>query len=191
MAVGAGLGRCDPLTLPVAQGTGAIERGRQLHAHPGAGAQHAAEKAQIELARRLRAGADLHLHPRGPEPSQALAGHARVGVDQAGHDARHAGLDQGLAAGAGAALVGTRLERHIGAGPPHRMATGGGIAKRHHLGMGAAGGLGMPLSDDLALGADQHTADRWVGRGQQPGPGGQLERSFNHGVRAAVHRSAV
>ena len=125
------------------------------------------------------------------EPGQTLTGHARVGIDQAGHHPGHAGLDQGVAARAGAALVGARLERDIGTGTTHRMAAGGRIAQRHHLCVGVAGGLGVAFADDLPRRVDQHTADRWIGRSQQAGLGRQLERAFNHGGCLGVHWAAV
>jgi hypothetical protein len=53
---------------------------------------------------------------------EALACHQRVGVFERGHHAGHAGGDQCVAARAGAALVGTGFERHMGGRAPSGFA---------------------------------------------------------------------
>ena len=80
----------------------------------------------------------------------------------------------------GAALMGAWLERDISGRAARRMSAGSGIAQRHDLAVGTAGGLCVPLTNDMPLRVDQYAADRRIGRGQQPGLGGQFEGAFDH-----------
>ena len=64
VAIGAGSRRGDPLAGAVQQCRGAVQRCRRLEANPGCATDHAAEEADIELARLGRTRADFYLNAR-------------------------------------------------------------------------------------------------------------------------------
>ena len=138
----------DPLAGAVVQGGLAVQGSRDLHAQPGRLAHHPAEEAEVEFARFGGAGADLDLDAGGAQPREALAGHQRVGVWQGGHDLADAGAGQGVAAGAGAAVVGAGLQRHIGGGAVTAWPRAAASRKAMISACGLAGLLGAALAQD-------------------------------------------
>jgi hypothetical protein len=176
VAVGARGLRGDPLAHAVVKAGLAVERSGNLHAYPGALADHAAEEADVELARGGGAGANLDLHARGPQALEALAGDQRVRVGQRGDDAAHARRDQRIAARAGAPVVRAGLERDVGRRALDRAALRSGVAQRHHLGVRTAGLLRVALAEHTAFGIAQHAAHARVRVGQQQRRRGQAQR---------------
>ena len=116
MAVGACVGRCDPLALAILEGTLPVQRGGHFHAGPRAAhASMRLHKSDVQLARLNRDGVD-----RGPgfrcctpaaakrcRPCPATCG---LGVGQGGHHPADACCGQRVATRAGAPLVGAGLQ---------------------------------------------------------------------------------
>ncbi len=99
MAVGPRFGRGDPLALAVFQGGGAVQRGGDLHAHPGGLADHAAEEADVEFFGLRGAGAHVDRDAGRAQALKALAGNFGIGVRHGGDDFADARGNQGVAAG--------------------------------------------------------------------------------------------
>ena len=187
VAVGARLPGGDPLAGAVVQGGLAVQGSRHLHAQPGRLAHHPAEKADIEFARFGGPGANGDVYARGPEPREALAAHQGVGVGQGGDDLADPGAGQGVAAGAGAAVVRAGLQCHIGDGSGDRMAFGLRIAQGHDFRMGLAGLLGVAFAQDPPVGRNDHAAHAGIGLGQAHGAAGLRQGLLHEGVHR-IHR---
>lgn len=114
VAVGAGFGAGDPLADAVGQRGGAVQRGGDFQPHPGRFAHHAAEKADVQLTRFLRAGAGFDFDARSAQPRKALARHQRIRVGDGRDDFFDARRDQRVAARPGAAVVRAGLQRDPG-----------------------------------------------------------------------------
>ena len=179
MAIGTRLGAGDPLALTIGQGRLSVDGRSDLHAHPGQTAFHAAEKADVELARFDRqwivCGQQLDQHTGGLKPCQALACDLGVGVAHGRHHLADACGGQRIAAWAGAALVGTGFERDPGGGTAHVVAAGCRIAQGHDFGMRATRALGVAFAQHGAVGSSDDAAHARVGRGQPQGLVGQVE----------------
>lgn len=152
MPVRAGSVRGDPLADAVVQRGLAVERGGDFHAHPGRFADHAAEKADIEFTGLCGTGADFDLYARSPQPRKALTRDQRVGVGDGGNHLLDAGCNQRVATGAGAAVVGARLQRDPSRGAGDRVAPRRRIPQCHDFGVRAAGALGVALAENTAVG---------------------------------------
>ena len=179
VAIGTRLGAGDPLALTIGQRGLAVNRGGDLHAHPGQTTLHAAEKTDVELARFdgqwIVCGQQLDLHTGGLKPCQALACDLGVGVAHGRDHLADACGGQRIAARAGAALVGTGFERDPGGGAAHVVAAGCGIAQGHDFGMRATRALGVAFAQHGAVGGGDDAAHAGVGRGQPQGLVGQIE----------------
>ena len=117
----------------------------------------------------------LDFHPGFTETPGAAAG-VRRRIAAGKDDSSHAGLDQGLAAGAGPAGVVARLQRDVDGGTRR---AGAGSPKRFDLRVRAAAPAVVPPPDDLVATGDDDAADQRVGLGA-PVPakrqaGGHLE----------------
>jgi hypothetical protein len=75
--------------------------------------------------------------------------------------------DESIAAGAGAALVGAGLQRHISGSTDNAAALFCGITQSHDFGMWTTGTLGVTLAEGFAVWAGDDAAYAGVGRGQQ------------------------
>ncbi len=105
--------------------------------------------------------------------SRAMPGavHPRVGIARGDHHARHAGGDQGVGAGRGAAMVAAGLQRDVDGGAARRRA---GHGECQRLGMRPSARRGDGAADH-APGAHHHAADGgvWPGIAQAPACQGQ------------------
>lgn len=133
-----------------------------------------AEETTIEFGRGARAHAAQHLDAGRAQTCRAGAGHARIRIVHRVHHARHAGRDQGFAAGRRAAVMVARFETHVG-GRTARVVAGPG--QRIGLGMRPTGATVMALRQHHAV-FHQHAADARIGRG-----GILAERGERHGAR--------
>jgi hypothetical protein len=133
----------------------------------------------VDPLRLVRQDADLHVDAGVQQRLHAAGGRA-VGVANRDDDPDHAGLDQGPAAGRGAAGVVARLQRHDSGAAPGARAR---LAQRQDLRVGTAGPLVVALADDPAGGVDDHAADDGVG-------GGRADPSCGQGDGAA-HRGGL
>ena len=113
----------------------------------------------------------LHGDPGLPQPAEAAAVDPRVGIAGGHHHARHAGGDQGVAAGRRAAPVGAGLQGDIGGGAARGLA---GAGERLRFGVRAAAGLGPAAADHPALAHDD-AADRGVRPGVAEAPAGERQ----------------
>ena len=81
-----------------------------------------------------------------------------------------------------AAVVRAGLQRDVGGSADGGMAARGGMAQRHHLGVGLADGLRVPLAEQLARFVHQHAADRRIGRADETRLFSQRERAAHAGI---------
>ena len=109
--------------------------GEVIHwqANPGCATDHAAEEADIELARLGRTRADFYLNARSAQPRKALAGNQRIGVCNRRHHLGNARRRQRIAARPRAPLVGAGLKRDISDGATHILSGRRSVAQRHHF----------------------------------------------------------
>jgi hypothetical protein len=82
------------------------------------------------------------------------------------HHPGNAGLDQRIAAGAGASVVAARLQRHVGGGPRDRSTLCLRVTQRHDLGMGAACTLCVALTHVVSMRVGDHATDARVWRSE-------------------------
>jgi hypothetical protein len=111
MAVGTGRNAGDPLADAVGERAAAVERNRDLHAHPGALALHAREESDVELARLIAERPFHHLDAGTAQARQALAGDERVRIFDRVDDSADAGRHQRVTARRRAAVVRAGFER--------------------------------------------------------------------------------
>jgi hypothetical protein len=107
--------------------------------------------------------ADLHLDARGTQFCKALPRDQRVGVLQRSHHPVDASGDQGIAAGACAALMGARLKRHISGSALGVVPVFSGVLQRPDFSVRATRRLGLALANHLALRVHQHGTHSGVG----------------------------
>jgi len=149
VAVGAGGLGCDPLAGAVVQRRLAVQRGGDFHPQPGGAACHAAEEPDIEFARFLGTGADLHVDTRCAQPRETLARDQGVRIGNGGDHLADACRDECIAARTGAAVMRAGLQRHPGRRTLHGVSARGSIPQGHDLGVRLAGTLRVPGAQHL------------------------------------------
>ena len=182
MAVAPRLRARDPLRAPIGERRAAIERGGDLHAHPGAAARHARYEADVQLAGFFFEQPVLELDSRGGERLTAASG-LRIGIAHRHHDTLHLRLPERLHARRRAPMVVARLEVDV-----DRGALGIDAGKRRHLGVRSARSLVPAFADD-ALAAGHDAADARIGRGAVQAALGEGERAAHHRVVESGERS--
>jgi len=178
------LGAGDPLADAVVQRRGAVERGRNLHAHPGQAAHHAADETDVEFpcsdGVRVVGGQQFHGDARCAQAFQPLASYQWIRVAQ-GHDhAAHTCGHQCVAAGRGAAVVAAGFQRHPRRGTVQVGASGLGRAQGHHLGVRPPGLLGVAVKHLSRLRQDAAGHAR-VGVGKADGVFRKQDQVFHLG----------
>ena len=169
MGVGAGRIPRDPAAGAVGGGRTAVEGGGQLEHHPrppGAAVLEIGGELSLHLGR-TRPHGDVHAGL--PQRLQAPTGHVRVGVLDADHHPPHPSGHDGVGAGRGPPVVGTRLQGDVHGGAP---GPGTGRLQSPGLGVGTPRGLGGALH--LLASTVEYGAHPRVGRGRGPDGGGQL-----------------
>ena len=159
----AGLFARDPDGLAAASRSDqSIGRNGELQLDEGPPFRHAQQVPGMQPARFRIEHAGKDFDAGGAQDGQAAPGDALIGVGIGDDDALQAGLDDGLGAGAGLAVMRARLERHVHGGAAR---AGPGLSDGLGLGMRPAAGLRAAHGDDLAaVWAHDHRADGWVGR---------------------------
>ncbi len=171
MADGAGGGAGDPLARAHAGGDLAIEGGGKFQRDQRARLLDHAGETGIQHAG--FGGAEPGFNPDACTLQERHAStiDAGIGVGLGDHDTGDAGIDQGLGAGRGFAVMGAGFQRDIGGG-----AACGGPGDGEGLGFGVrpAAGRGAGPGDDPAFGGE-HAADTGIGRGIAQAPPGESE----------------
>jgi hypothetical protein len=93
----------------------------------------------------------------------SLLAHERVGVDGGDDHAAEAGGDEGVSAGAGAAVVGAGFERNVSRGAADGVAQGLRLLERDDFCVVAVGVQVRTFTEDAAAGVHQHAAHRGIG----------------------------
>lgn len=74
---------------------------------------HATEKLGIECCSFLYFAADIHLHPCGVQPPDAVPRDEGIAIQRGDDNASHTGCQQRLSAGRGPAVVAARFQGHV------------------------------------------------------------------------------
>ena len=156
MHVGARRRSGDPLAGAVGCRGPAVEALRPLDGDVRASEPLDGEPRVEERRRLVGEEARLDVDARGAQP-RAAARRVIAGIGDGVDDPRHAGGDEGLGAGAGAAGVVAGLEGHDRRRAACRAR--GELRQRVDLGVRRAGAAVPALGDDLAVGREQHSAD--------------------------------
>jgi len=168
----------DPFAVAAGERGAAVQAHRELHAQPRPAALHARQEAAVDLARLRFHQADRHLDPRRAQALVTGAVHLRERIAHRTDHACHAGFDQRIGTGRGAAGMRAGLERDVGGGATRAIARG---AQREHFGMRLPGTRVEAFADHLAI-AHQHAAHHRVRLGRVRAALGEPQRARHHGV---------
>ena len=175
----------DPAAIVIGGGDFAVQRDGGFERDQRPAGAHEVEERLVELLGFFgEFGGHLDFDARLAELGKALSGHQRVGVDDRGHHARHAGLDQRVDARRCTAVMGAGFQIEIHGGPACLLA---GLRQSDDFGV-VASGVGVEAAAHHFAFAHQDGSDERVGTGQRPALARQIQR-FAHVGRGHFSKS--
>ncbi len=170
--LGAGLGAGEPVglaggALGCGRGEFAVDRERGLEGDEGAAGLDEVGEGVVEVAGLLLEDADGDVDAGGAEFGDALAADEGVGIDGGDDAAGDFGGDEGVGAGAGAAVVAAGLEGDVGGGACDGVAAFGGLLEGDDLGVVAVVVAMRALAEDFfCRGRGRSRPGGWGWRGR-------------------------
>ena len=172
----------DPLAFARRSGNGPVQAARQLQGDHRPGCLLGQQETLIDLLPLGFAKPDVDSDAGRTQLGEASAVHAGIGVEVRYHHAGNAGGDHRVRAGRRAAVMGARLESHVGRGPTRRRSS---ALQRLGFGMGAPAGLGPAAAHHAPIG-DNDAAHGRIGRRPTERPPGERQRRLHEGAIGCI-----